>query len=133
MKAGIEKEGKGDLYPFTFKNARCKEKTYLSQRKLNISNHLIENYCVTFGKDSRSTVRLLLANLFFPMSASGAADRINCRSRFTKCFKILIQPVVEKLALLNVFNFLLFCLSIFLRIGHLNSLLFVQNDHHDHT
>lgn len=63
--------------------------------------------------------------------------------------------MVEKLALLNVFNFLaiflhffsflfnlfgfcVFCLvffglSVFLGMGNLNSLLFVKHDHHDHA
>ena len=41
-------------------------------------------------------------------------NEINGRSRFTKCFKIPIWPVVEKLALLNVFNFLPIFLLFFL-------------------
>ena len=31
------------------------------------SNPLIENVCVTFGEDSRSTARVLLGNLFSPI------------------------------------------------------------------
>ena len=82
----------------------------------------------------------------------GQLNGINGRSRFTKCFKIPIYAMVERQALLNVFNFLanfllfflfffilvgfvfvvaffcfvLFGLSLFLGRGNLNSLLFVN-------